>query len=131
MTMFTRPDFLEEKSKKVSIWASTVPQSEIPDDYFAESYGEDDDYSEFCKDFNMGWYDHDFAEIADEYGENNLEKLSLASFGESFAEEACKQCGDAIIDVFFLLYDIKYDPSRSGVKESKYFRFIGVFNYEV
>lgn len=132
MSRFDGPHFSKEGSNIVSIWASKVSLDKIPDDYFEENYSEDDDepFNEFSSDFGFGFYDHDFVETAGEYGTTNEEKLMYSSYGKSFCKEASLACDIPSVDYFFLMYDFIYDPTVTGIKESKYFIFLGCFKFD-
>lgn len=71
--------FEKEDSNIVSIWASKVPNSEIPGDYFIENYNDEETFNQFSSDFGFGFYDHDFTENAGVYGDTNEQKLMYSS----------------------------------------------------
>ena len=124
-------EFYKEDSDIVSIWASKVRSSEIPKEYFECIYDENEDSSiQFAQEFAIEYYDTDFSERANMYGETNLERLRSASFGESFCKEASSACGEGIIEYFFLIYDFEYDPSVTSISENEYFRFVGSFKFD-
>lgn len=126
------PIFSKENLNIVSIWASKVDLEKIPSNYFEENYSEDNDeyFNQFSSDFGFGYYDHDFIENAGKYGDTNEEKLKLASFGKSFFKEASQACDLPNVDNFFIMYDFIYNSDFTGIKESKYYKFIGCFNFD-
>jgi len=132
MSMFDEPHFGKEGSNIVSIWASKVPLKEIPTDYFSENYSDEDDgsFNQFSVDFGLGFYDHDFVENARDYGDTNEDKLSFASYGQSFCKVASDACDIPKVEDFYLMYDFIYDPDVTEINESKYYKFIGCFKYD-
>ena len=133
--------FEKEDSNIVSIWASKVPNSEIPEDYFTENYSEEEEeeedelaieepFNQFSSDFGFGYYDHDFTENASAYGDTNEQKLMYASYGKSFCKDASSSCDIKSVETFYLMYDFIYDPKVTKINESKYFKFIGCFKFD-
>jgi hypothetical protein len=132
MSRFDGPHFDKEDSNIVSIWASKVPNQEIPEDYFTDNYSEDDEepFNQFSSDFGIGCYDHDFTENSRDYGDTNEQKLMYASYGKSFCKEASLACDIQSVGTFYLMYDFIYDPKVTRINESKYFKFIGCFKFD-
>jgi hypothetical protein len=121
----------------ISIWVATVPRSRIPDDYFEEHYGGEDDepFTQFSEDFGFGFYDHDFV---DTNGVTDRPKpierlLGECSFSASYLAEAIAAANQQGLDnseFVFLLRDIAYMPEVTGVSRSPYMAFLGRFRYE-
>ena len=132
MGKFDGPHFYCENENVVSVWVAILPLNEIPDDYFEEDYGGDDEdpFNEFSSDFGFGYYDHDFVEA------NTLEScspineiLKECAYGNSFAEAAYQSSDIKNSEHVFLMYNFNYDPEITGITRSKYYKFIGVFSY--
>lgn len=135
MGRYDGPDFEVEDEDVVSIWAAKCALADIPDDYFQENYGGEDDepFNPFSTDFGFGFYDHDFVETycMDDWRivpiAELIEPLSCSS---SFRDAAVRRAEDIGVGrscYVFLLYNFKYDPAVTGVQESAYMRFVGVF----
>jgi hypothetical protein len=117
----------------VSVWVAKCSISEIPADYFKEDYeGEDEDpFNQFSNDFGFGYYDHDFVEGAALQGCTPIEKvIETASYGSSFAANVKAVSDIQSAEHAFLMYNFAYDPTVTGVHESKFYKFIGVFKYD-
>ncbi|MBI1891274.1 MAG: immunity 22 family protein [Burkholderiales bacterium] len=117
----------------VSVWAAKCPISQVPDDYFEENYGGDDDdpFNQFSTDFGFGYYDHDFVEGAALEKSAPIEQIiETASYGQSFANDVKAGSEVKNTEHVFLMYNFNYDPSVTGVRESKYYKFLGVFKYD-
>jgi hypothetical protein len=121
----------------VSIWVATVPRRQIPDDYFHEHYGREDDepFSQFSQDFGFGYYDHDFVDtngVTD--GPKPIERLfGECSYGASYLAQAVTAAKRQNLDkteFVFLLHDIAYRPEVTGVSRSEYMAFLGSFRYD-
>jgi hypothetical protein len=126
-----------EAKSIVSIWVATVPRSRIPDDYFKEHYGREDDepFSRFSEDFGFGYYDHDFVDTngVTDRPESVERLLGECSFSASYLTEAvaaAKRQGLDKTEFVFLLHDIAYPPEVTGVFRSEYMAFLGSFQYD-
>jgi hypothetical protein len=138
MGQFDGPHFRVDDEDVVSIWAATCPLADIPDNYF-EDYGSDEDddpFDPFSSDFGFGCYNHDDVEA---YSAKDVlavpigELLTPLSFSVSFRDDAVRQAearGVGQTCYVFLLYNFKYDPAVTGIRESACMRFIGVFPYD-
>jgi hypothetical protein len=53
--------FEVENEDAVSMWAAKCTVADIPEDYFHENYGGEDDepFNQFSTNFGFGFYDHD------------------------------------------------------------------------
>lgn len=139
MGRYDGPHFQTEKNI-VSIWVAKRPLLEIPEDYFKENYDDDDDdspFNAFSSDFGFGYYDHDFVEsycFDDQRGAELSEHLKLLSYSASFMDKAIKKARELKIEktsFVFLIYNFKYDPKKTRISESNYFRFLGAFPFVV
>jgi hypothetical protein len=122
----------------VSVWEGVFPTEEVRRRQLDERNGdefENQPLAEWMGDFGFGWFDHDRMET-------NFEGLLLrpirqliegCSYAESFANEAvvsAEKQGVHETQTVLLLYDFGYDPEVSGIQQSKYLRFVGVFPYK-
>jgi hypothetical protein len=137
MGKFDGPHFRVQNEDVVSVWAAAGPLADLPEDYFTENYGEDDDepFNRFSADFGFGYYDHDFVEAHGAEAGRSVpvaELLGAASYGSSFRDEAARQAerlGVGRASFVFIMYNFRYDPAVTGVRDSEYLRFVGVFPY--
>jgi hypothetical protein len=138
MGRYDGPHFEVENEDVVSIWAATVTLAKIPSDYFEPRYGGEDDepFNPFSDDFGFGCYDLDFVDT-NGVDDGRLvpieELLAPVSYSASFraaAAQQAQQLGVGQTCYVILLYNFKYDPAVTGVRENKYMRFIGVFPYD-
>lgn len=116
----------------VSVWVAKRPISEIPKKYFAENYeGEDDEpFNQFSQDFGFGYYDHDFVEGAGLKTSSPVAAIiSSASYGNSFCQAVGAASAIKNTEHVFLMYNFRYDPIQTGVTESDFYKFVGVFAY--
>jgi hypothetical protein len=138
MGKYDGPHFEVEDEDVVSIWIAKVALTDIPESYFQENYSEDDDepLNPFSADFGFGYYDHDCVET---YCEDDwrivpigslIEPLSYSSSFQDAVVRQAQELDSAQTCYVFLLYNFKYDPKVTGIRESKYMRFLGVFLYD-
>lgn len=116
----------------VSVWIAKCPISEIPKQYFAENYaGEDDEpFNQFSHDFGFGFYDHDFVEGAGLKVSSPIAAIiSSASYGNSFCQDVGTASAIKSSEHVFLMYNFRYDPIQTGIDESDFYKFVGVFAY--
>jgi hypothetical protein len=129
-----------ERDGIVSVWIGTRPWNdpEWPDDYCVPSYGEEDDDAPLCAftfDFRFTYFDLDKTEsnYSDDHGLVPLESmLRPLSFSESFLDAALDEArrqGVTEASAAWVIYDFAYDPQVTGVRESRFFRFLGAFPY--
>jgi Immunity protein 22 len=137
MSRFDGPHFYAENEDVVSIWVATCPFTDIPTEYFKENYDENDDapFNQFSSDFGFGFYDHDLVETnnAEDCKASPLaELLQPMSYSQSFLAHVTQLAGSLGIkksSYIFMLYNFKYCQITTGISESKYLRFVGVFPY--
>ncbi|WP_167629428.1 immunity 22 family protein [Aquipseudomonas alcaligenes] len=137
MGRYDGPHFSTENEDVVSIWVATCPLTEIPDEYFEDNHDENDDtpFNQFSSDFGFGYYDHDLVEA--NRSENSkatslTELLQPMSYSQSFLAKATQLADSLQIkesSYIFILYNFKYCQKTTGISESKYMRFLGVFPY--
>jgi hypothetical protein len=137
MNKYEGPAF-EVKEDVVSIWAAKSPLADIPDDYFQETDGENDDepFNQFSSDFGFGGYDNDFVgnNCTDDWRVVPIRELmEPLSYSRSFRDAAVQKAealGLGQTSYVLLLYHFKYDTAISGIQESAHMRFIGVFPFD-
>lgn len=133
MGRYDGPDFECEDRDVVSIWIAKCSSDDIPNDYFEENYSGDDDepFNQFSTDFGFGYYDHDFVEAMALGGSSPLEEiLNCSSYGESFAKKATLSSETKETVHVFLMYNFEYKPEVTGIIESNFYKFIGVYDYD-
>jgi hypothetical protein len=138
MGRYDGPYFAVEDEDVVSIWIAKCSFAEIPENYFEENYGgeDDEDFNAFSADFGFGFYDHDLVETfcRDDRNESDIAALvKPLSYSGSFLDSVISTAKRLKIDktsFVFLLYNFKYDPKVTKTQESQYMRFLGVFPYD-
>jgi hypothetical protein len=127
-----------EKQGTVSIWVSTVPWEDLPDSYFEQHYGREDPndpFTQFSEDFGFGFFDVDEVETNGSPGAPKPmdELLGECSFSSSYVLEAKAQAavlGLTTTSFVFLLYEMEYQPEKTGVSRSAYMQFLGAFPFD-
>ena len=138
MGKYDGPDF--EREGVVSIWIGVRPWNDPdwPEDYCVPKYGgeDEDPLCDFTVDFKFGHFDLDETEsnYSDDGSMVDLELLLKEhSFSSSYLEKALEEarrqgCGAA--SAVWLILDFAYDPEITGVRESRFLRFLGAFEYD-
>ncbi len=128
------PSHFSDKENRISIWIGVCPLIEIPEDYFKETYTDQDQpFTHFSEDFGFGFFDHDFVEMnCSRSGRKSVrDLLPVHSYSASFLEAAstaAEQPGMDETELIFLMYNFEYDPELTGIKQSKCLRFLGCFD---
>ncbi len=138
MGMYDGPDFETDEIEIVSIWVSKCNLNDIPDDYFEENYGGEDEesWNDFSSEFGFGYYDHDFVEtyFIDDgeitHIKNLLEPLSYSDTFIDSAINAAIEKNLAETSFVFLIYNFEYSSKITGITESKYMSFLGAFPFK-
>lgn len=138
MGRFDGPHFQVEGEDVVSVWVAIKPTTEMPLGYFDENYSDDDEepFTRFSADFGFGFYDHDFAESTDTGDGSQVpvgELLRKVSYGLTFCEAVASRAEAFGVDqtaFVFLMYNFRYDPAVTGIRESEFLRFLGVFHFD-
>jgi hypothetical protein len=126
-----------EKKGVVSIWVAIVPLSRIPDKYFEEHRGDEDQpFTQFSEDFGIGFFDHDFVDTNLSHGRARPveELVGQCSFSSSYVEKVTAEAnkrGLQKTQFVFLMFDIEYAPKQTKVSRSAYLEFLGSFSYDV
>ena len=138
MGKYDGPDF--EREGVVSIWIGARPWNDPhwPDDYCVPKYGGGDDepLCDFTVDFKFGYFDLDKTE-SNYSADGSMVDLELMlqplSYSESFLESAMAEArrqGCTTASAAWLIFDLAYDPQATGVRESRFMRFLGTFIYD-
>ncbi|GAA4468812.1 immunity 22 family protein [Novipirellula rosea] len=137
MGMFDYPDFTARDDDVASFWLAKYDHTRLPDDYFTENYGEDDDeeFNQYSHDFRIGFYDHDYQETActDDGTSKPIAELLRGSWASSYrnaVSEAAKARGYIETSLIWIMFNFRYDPSISGVIETDDLLFLGVFPFD-
>lgn len=136
MSRYEEPHFTTDR-KVVSVWLATCEFADLPEDYFSEPYGGEDDepWNQFSTDFGFGYYDSDFVESNSDEEERRVPIASLlgpCSYSASFLQAvltAAAQQGITESAFVFLMFEFRYDPSVTDRVKSDWLQFIGVFPY--
>ena len=130
------PPQLSDKENRLSIWGGRCSVREVPEDYFNENYtDEDQPFTRFSEDFGFGFYVLDFVELnCSETGPKPVHDILAGhSYSTSFidaASTAAEKLRMAKTELVFLMYDFEYDPKVTGIKQSKYLRFLECFDFD-
>jgi hypothetical protein len=138
MTNTTKPasDFLFTKKNKVSVWVSTVPYADIPDEYFEESYTKNDTRAtnQWTKNFRIRYFNPDLLETNGSMDDTMKVKQAVGecSYSSSFFEVLMskakkKKVND--ITWMVLLYECEYSSKLTGIEKDEYLRLLGAFDY--
>jgi hypothetical protein len=125
----------------VSIWAAICPVAEIPDDYFMRKFPREwyEPMNPFCADFGITGYDEDHVEAyCEEDGWPSVDigqlvRLEWSSYCDTFRDQAivrANEIGVGKTPYVYAIYNFQYDPTRSGIGESRFMKFVGTFPYK-
>lgn len=138
MEKYDGPDF--DREGVVSIWVGVKPWTDLdwPEDYCVPNYGGEDDepLCEFAVDFKFGYFDLDKTESNYSADGSMVELDALLqehSFSCSYRKEALEEAlrqGCNSTSAVWLILDFAYDPAITGVRESRFLRFLGAFPYD-
>ena len=125
---------LFQKKNKVSIWVSTHPYADIPDDYFEETFTKNNTRAsnQWSKNFKMRYF-------LPEYLETNgamqgtikiRDAVSACSYSESYIENLMSKAKKKdLMDVTWvvLLYEYEYSSKVSNIYNDEYLKMLGAF----
>jgi hypothetical protein len=121
-------------------WIGRFANIERLAEYFAENYDDSDDgddtpVSQFAKDQDESWYDHDFLEyVFDASGAHVEELIASASYAEQWSSELAKRAADAPMPgmntVVFISQDQIGNP-RSVTGPGYELRYVGTITYRI
>lgn len=117
----------------VSVWIGRFGSSEELDEYFEEQYDNDaEPISEFARDFQLTFYDHDFIEVNRQPNRLSVRQLfESLSYSSSFIDEATTVAAERSADgnTGIALFNFSYSPAV--VEITKNASFIGTFPYDI
>ncbi len=58
------------------------------------------------------------------------EIVSEASYGASFCDEVGRRSEIKETEHVFLMYNFRYDPAVTAIRESRHYRFVGVYAFD-
>ncbi len=128
---------LFNKKNKVSVWVSTQPYANIPDEYFEESFSKNNTRArnQWSDNFKMRYFKpEDMETNGSMEGTINIEKAAgQCSFSSSFISpllSKAKKKNISEITWIVLLFDYEYSAKLSGVEADEYLTLLGAFSYE-
>ncbi len=128
---------LFQKKHKVSVWASTHPYADIPDEYFEETFFKNDTRAknQWSNNFNMRYFLPEYLETNGAMqGSIAIDKaIGACSYSDSFIENLMSKAKKKkLTDVTWvvLLYEYEYSVKVSGVEKDDYLTLLGAFTYD-
>lgn len=129
--------FLFSKKNKVSVWASTHPYADIPDEYFEEKFSKNNTRATntWSKNFKMRYFSPSQMETngAHEGTINIKQAVGECSFSSSFIEvlmSKAKKKKIKEITWVILLFEYEYSTKISGIESDEYVTLVGAFDYD-
>lgn len=114
-----------EFEKKVSIWAGFFSSLDELDSYLEVDFNKDQ--SSFKLDFNLAFYDEDFAESDYQEDKDFVGLLEPMSYADSIEINAKQLPWKSKYNSLILLYDFQYSGE---IVETENVYFLGSFNYK-
>ena len=128
---------LFQKKNKVSIWVSTHPYADIPDEYFEETFFKNNTRAknQWSNNFNMRYFAPEHLETnGAKHGTVTVKKAaSECSYADSFMENLMSKARKKkLTDITWmvLLYEYEYSSRVSGVEKDAYLNLLGAFEYD-
>lgn len=128
---------LFKKKNKVSVWVSTTPYADIPDEYFEETFFKNNTRAknEWSNNFNMRYFSPEYLETNGAMeGTISIEKaVNECSYADSFIKNLMSKAEKKkLTDITWivLLYEYEYSARVSGVAKDKYLNLLGAFDYD-
>ena len=128
---------LFQKKNKVSVWVSTHPYADIPDDYFEETFFKNNTRAtnQWSENFKMRYFMPEYLETNGAMqGTVAIEKaVNACSYADSFiANLMSKATKKKIPDITWvvLLYEYEYSTGVSGIAKDDYLTLLGAFDYD-
>jgi hypothetical protein len=134
-----RPDkgHLFSKKNKVSVWASTHPYAEIPEEYFEENFSKNNTRATntWSDNFKIRYFLPKNMETngAHEGTINIKQAIGECSFSSSFIEVLMSKASKKKIDQVtwvVVLFEYEYSPKVSGIESDEYLTLVGAFDYD-
>ncbi len=139
MTKTVKPakDFLFTKKNKVSVWVSTIPYAEIPDDYFEESFSKNNTRAknQWSENFKIRYFTPEYLETNGSMDGTIKIKQAAGecSYSSSFFEVLMSKARKKkISDItwIILLYETEYSAKLTSTAKDKFITFLGAFDYD-
>ena len=128
---------LFQKKNKVSVWVSTYPYADIPDEYFEESFSKQNTRAtnQWTKSFKMRYFLPDYLETnGTTQGTVKIrEAVEACSYSESFIKNLMSKAKKKdLMDITWvvLLYEYEYSSKVSNIYKDEYLTMLGAFNYD-
>jgi len=128
---------LFKKKNKVSVWVSTHPYADIPDDYFEETFFKNNTRAknQWSNNFNMRYFSPEYLETngAMEDTISLKEAVNECSYADSFIKNLMSKAEKKkLTDITWivLLYEYEYSARVSGVAKDQYLNLLGAFDYD-
>jgi len=128
---------LFQKKNKVSVWVSTHPYADIPDEYFDESFSKNNTRAtnQFSKNFKMRYFSPDHLETngAMEGTVKIRDAVIACSYADSFIENLmskAKKKNLTNITWVVLLYEYEYSSKVSNIYKDDFLTMLGAFTYD-
>jgi len=129
--------YLFNKKYKVSVWASTHPYEDIPDEYFEETFSKNNTraQSSWSKNFKIRYFNPEALETnGTQKGFLDIKQVAgQCSYSTSFIENLmskAKKKNFTKVSWLILLYEFEYSAKKSGVESDEYVTLLGAFNYD-
>lgn len=129
--------FLFHKKNKVSVWVSTTPYADIPDEYFEETFFKNKTRAknQFSDNFKIRYFSPEHLETNGAMtGTIKLEKaVEECSYADSFIKNLMnKAAKKKLTDITWvvLLYEFEYSSKQTGMGKDDYLTLLGAFNYD-
>ena len=133
----SQDSFLFNKKHKVSIWASTHPYEDIPDEYFEETFSKKKSRAQntWSKNFKIRYFNPESLETNGST-EGLLDIKQVAgecSYSTSFIDNLMSKAKSkelTKVSWLILLYEFEYSAKTSGVESDEFVTLLGAFNYD-
>ena len=129
--------FLFQKKNKVSVWVSTHPYADIPDEYFEETFFKNNTRAknQWSDNFKMRYFLPEHLETNGAMtGTINIEQaVGECSYADSFIKNLmnkAKKKDLLSITWVVLLYEFEYSNKQTGMGKDDYLTLLGAFDYD-
>lgn len=133
----TQKGFDFSKKNKVSVWVSTQPYADIPDEYFDERFSKNNTRAnnQWSDNYALRYFYPEFMETnGDQQGLVSIEKAAgECSFSRSFIEVLMSKARKKKLEQIswiILLFEYEYSAKLSGVDKDEHTEFLGAFDYD-
>ncbi len=129
--------FLFQKKNKVSVWVSTHPYADIPDEYFEETLFKNDTRAknQWSDNFKIRYFAPEHLETngATEGMIKTEKAIGECSYADSFIKNLmnkAKKKDLLSITWAVLLYEFEYSNKQTGMGKDDYLTLLGAFDYD-